>query len=282
MMACLITPLIRGGKVVFFDFSYRLNDKVVIKILEKEKIESIVSSPPFFEISQIKYALSGIKSIILGGQKISELVLSFIKNIFPGTCLVNTVGSIESFAYLKCLSDKNSILINILKPLPELEYKIINKEIFIKDTWPCLVRPLNNRTAYFKRWRGRFFGTGDLAIKTKLGLEIISRRDKLLKHKGQMINLEYLEKILESEAFIQKVKCLIIQGKPKQEIAVFLTLKPNYKKCPLLELETLIKKNIEAKFGRYGKPGKVVFVKEFPTSASGKVMEKILLKKYVG
>ncbi len=193
---------------------------------------------------------------------------------------MNTVGSIESFAYLKCLSDKNSVLINILKPLPELKYKIINKEIFIKNTWPCLIMPLKNELSYKKRWRGRFFGTGDLVIKTKLGLEITSRKDKLIKHRGQMINLEYLEKILESEIFVQKAKCFIVRNKPKPEITVFLSLQPKYEKYSPIKLTALIKKNIEIKFGRYGKPDKVIIVKEFPTSASGKIMEKILLKKY--
>jgi|GEM_PF-2628753 len=280
MMPSLITPLIKGGKVVFFDFSYRLNDKSIIKILEKEGVESTVSSPPFFEIPQTKNKTNKIISIIIGGQKISESVLDFIKNTFLGTRLVNTLGSIESFAYLKCLSDKNSKSIKILKPLPELEYKIINKEIFIKNTWPCLVLPLSNKQSYLRRWQGNFFGTGDLARKTKLGLEIISRKDKLIKHKGQMINLEYLEKILESEPFVQKAKCLIVCNKSKSKIAVFLSLKQEYKNFSRSLLENSIKKIVDVKFGSYAKPGKIVFVKEFPTSAGGKIMEKILLKKY--
>jgi len=282
IIAGLIMPLNRGGKIIFLDFNYRLNDKSIMKILEKEGVEMVISSPPFFEIPQNKYSSPKIKNVLIAGQKVSLTVLDLIIKTFPGACLINIVGSQEASAYLiRSFSNKNSKnLINVLKPLLGLEYKIIKKEIFIKDTWPCLAPPLNNKRSYLKRWRGRFFGTGDLVKKTKLGLEIVGRSDQLTKYRGRQINLEYLENILESQPFVHKAKCLIVHNKSKSELAVFLSLKQEHQNFSLSQLKNLIKKIVDARFGSYAKLSKIVFVKEFPTSASGKVMEKILLKKY--
>lgn len=280
LMVGLIMPLVRGGKVIFFDSKYRLNDKQTIKILEKDGIEMIVSSPPFFEILQNKNRTADIKNIILGGQKISSSVLDLIKRTFQRAYITNIVGSQEAAGYLVNFSDKNSTLINVLRPLPELQYKIINKEIYIKDTWPGLALPLNDKQAYLSRWHGRFFKTGDLVKKTSLGFEVIGRSDKIVKHRGRQINLEYLENIVESQTFVQKTRCLIIPNKPKPEITVFLTVKNGYKKFSMSKMENVIKKTIEAKFGNYINSCKIVFIKKFPTSASGKIMGKMLLEKY--
>jgi acyl-coenzyme A synthetase/AMP-(fatty) acid ligase len=282
LLCGLIAPLIQGGKAVFLDFKYRLNDNFIIKILEKEGVETIVSSPPFFEISQNKCRTNKIKSIILAGQKISLAVSDLISKTFTGACLINAAGSQEASVFMINFSDKKSCKsINIVRPLPKLEYKIIHKELCIKDTWPGLALPLNDKQFYLKRWRGRFFSTGNLLKKTAFGWEIIGRTDKIIKHRGRQINLEYLDNIFESQPFVQKAKCLIVENKPKLEVAVFLSLKQNCKKRFHLQLEKIIKKTIADKFGSYAQPCRIIFVKEFPTSASGKVMEKILLKKYV-
>lgn len=281
MAAGLIYPLSRGGKIIFLDFEYRLNDKSVIKILEKECIETIISSPPFFEIPENKYKADKIKRVFLGGQKVSSPVSNLITKTFPNASIINIVGSQETSGYLINFSNKNNKLINTLKPLPGLEHKIINKEIFIKNTWPGLALQLNNKQSYSKRWHGKFFKTGDLVEETVLGLEVIGRTDKVIKHKGRQISLEYMENVLGSQPFVQKVRCLLVQNKPKLEIAVFLILKQNYKKHSLSQLKNLINSIIEVKFGNYAKSDKIFFIKEFPISASGKIMEKVLLDKYV-
>ncbi len=276
----LFMPLARGGKIVFIDFGYRLNEKHIIKILKDEGIEAIASSPPFFEIGLKKYRDDKIKKVILAGQKISQAVLGLIKTIFPEARVINGVGSQETSGYMVSFSDKNSAALNILKTLPGLEYKLINKEICIKDTWPGLAMPFNNKKAYSSRWHGRFFRTGDLAKKTKSGLELIGRSDKVVKYRGRQISLEYLEEVIGAQPFVKKARCLIVQGKPKPEIRVFIMIKSGDKKYSLAKLENSVRKNIESKFGKYMNSGKIIFVDEFPTSASGKIMEKLLLKKY--
>jgi acyl-coenzyme A synthetase/AMP-(fatty) acid ligase len=280
MMASLIAPLSWGGKLVFFDGTYRINSKPIINILEKEKIETIVSSPPFFEIPSNENRSTRVKKVLLGGQRISPAVLTLLKKTFPKAHLVNAVGSQEASIYFVNISDKNSTALHTFKALPNLEYKLFHKELYLKDTWPGLALPLNNRRAYADRWRGRFFKTGDLIKKTSLGLEVTGRVDKVTKYRGRQINLEYLESVIESQPLVEKAKCITVQSSPRPQVVVFLRIKKDRKKISVRQIRTATMSTIDKTFGSYVNPGKIFFVDQFPTSSSGKVMEEVLLKKY--
>lgn len=277
----LIIPLNCGKRVIMLDFKYRLNDASVTALLKKEKVEIIFSAPPFFEIPQNMYRVNGIKKIILVGQKPSSAVLNLSQKTFPGARLLNAVGSTELGIFMMNLSDGRSKNITTVFNVPTgLEYKIIEEELCVKDTWPGLALPLNEKKAYRNRWHENLFSTGDMVQKVKGGLEIIGRKDKVIKFRGRKMNLEYMENLLATLPFVSKSKCLIVSRNLKSEIAVFVILKQSKEKQSFSVFENAIKKSIATTFGTYASTGKVVFVKEFPTSASGKVMEKLLLEKY--
>jgi len=281
LVAGLITPLNCGKKVIVFDFQYRLNDASVIELLRNEKVESILSAPPFFEIIQNNNRANGVKNVILAGQKPSSAVLELIKKTFPKAQLLNAVGSTELGFFMMNLSDeKSGKITNIFKLPTGLEYKIIKNELHVKDTWPGLALPLNEKQAYRNRLHDNLFATGDMVQKIKDGFEILGRKDKIVKFHGRKMNLEYMENLLNTSPFISQSRCMIVSKNQKSEIAVFIILKQDYKKQSYVTFENLIKKTIAVEFGNYANMGKVIFVEEFPLSASGKVMERLLLKKY--
>jgi len=281
VIAGLFTPLSRGGKVIFFDFDFRLNRRSVIGAIQREKIETVIGSPAFFELPKRARATARIKNIILGGQKISPAVRDFIRSTFTGARLINAVGSQETGGYLVGYSrPKRGESLDLVEPLPGLEYKITHQEIFIKDTWPGLALPLNEKKRFAQRWRGRFFRVGDLVKKIGAGLEVIGRSDKLIKHRGRLLSLEYMEQMLETLPFIRKAKCLMVGSAPRPDIAVFVAVKKNYPQHAPSALEQRIRTLVVSQFGTYANPDKIIFVQEFPTSSSGKIMEQELRKKY--
>lgn len=273
MCSGLLGPLLVGGRVVLLDFDCRIREPRVLKLLERERVAALVGSPAFFQGAEGAGALRTLKALSTAGEKLRPPVLRALRALFPNARIVNLVGQQETGVYLVTppltrAQTRDPRRANVFRPIAGSEYRLAGGVHLLKDTLPGIaLEALTLKAAFRKRWRGRYFSTGDVVRRRRLGLEFIGRKDKLVKRKGRQLDLGYLEESLEGLSGVSRAKCLLEEGR----LLAFIQAGRK------AGLERALRGLILRRFGSYALPDAVSFVDEFPTSASGKVLEKRLL-----
>jgi len=169
----------------------------VCKLLQDYKIMVLPSSPTFLNLilmskANEKYDLSSLRMITYGTEAMPESLLNRLKITFPRVKFLQTFGTSETGIANTSSKSSNSTFMKIDDP--ELEYKIVDNELWLKSKTQVMGY-LNSSMDSFTA--DGWFKTGDLVETTEDGyIKIIGRNKEVINVGGEKVLPNEVESIV--------------------------------------------------------------------------------------
>ena len=233
---------------IYYKFSMTLFDSYKQIINRKNSIISLVPTALEFLIDNEKFhkTLKNFRVIILGGEASKrDLLIKCINlelNVFISYGMTETCSGISGFWIKNYPEQLNSVGI----PFSDVNISIDeDKRITIES-------PMNMYNYFFINHENDNFKTSDFGEIKNDFLYLLGRSDDLIKHKGENINLKYIENILIKHDSIHSVKVFIENSKIQDNLIVAEVVA----KDKSLVVENL-QKWCKIKIGKYKTPKKI-------------------------
>ena len=219
----------------------------IAKSIQDYKIALLPASPSLLHLFLLSnptqlYDLSSLRLITYGTEKMSDSLLAKLKNAFPKVRFHQTFGASE-IGITQTTTKDNFI------HLDNMEYKIVNNELFIKSHTNALGY-LNSDNSVFDN--EGYFATGDLVeVKTINGeeyIKIIGRAKEVINVGGEKVIPQEVEGVLLQIPFISDC---VVYGESNaitgQSVSVKVVLDSNhYIKSSKAESANLDSKNTDS------------------------------------
>jgi acyl-coenzyme A synthetase/AMP-(fatty) acid ligase len=182
------------------------NAEDICKLIQDYKIRVLPSSPTFLNLilmseSYNKYDLKSLRMITYGTEAMPESLLLRLKDIFPKVKLLQTFGTSETGISGTRSKSSNSTYMKLEDP--NLEYKIIDDELWLKSTTQ-VIGYLNSSMDSFTN--DGWFKTGDLVEKTDDGyIKIIGRNKEVINVGGEKVLPNEVESVILSMEIVDDV-----------------------------------------------------------------------------
>lgn len=169
----------------------------VCKLLQDYKIMVLPSSPTFLNLilmskANEKYDLSSLRMITYGTEAMPESLLNRLKEAFPRVKFLQTFGTSETGIANTSSKSSSSTFMKIDDP--ELEYKIVDNELWLKSKTQVMGY-LNSSMDSFTE--DGWFKTGDLVETTEDGyIKIIGRNKEVINVGGEKVLPNEVESIV--------------------------------------------------------------------------------------
>lgn len=233
----------------------------VCKLLQDYKIRVLPSSPTFLNLilmnkSNEKYDLSSLRMITYGTETMPDSLLLKLKVAFPKTKFLQTFGTSETGIANTSSKSSNSTFMKIDDP--ELEYKIVDNELWLKSKTQVMGY-LNSSMDSFTE--DGWFKTGDLVETTDDGyLKIIGRNKEVINIGGEKVLPNEVESIILSIPQIEDVMVFgeqnIITGQTVVcDVVLLETIEPR-------EIKKIVRRYCKDKLDSYKIPTKVNIVEK--------------------
>ncbi|MDR3291158.1 MAG: non-ribosomal peptide synthetase, partial [Methanobrevibacter sp.] len=287
-LACLLSSLCNGLKVVLANDEEYKNPHKLINLFKETKFEWIQLTPSFMEEWSnydlfSETVLKNVKMIVFGGEKLDISLFKKLKKITKAKFFdTYGVSEILGYSHVKYLED-NKISVgkpshNILSGIIDIDCNFLPKKVVgelvlggsmvAKGYWNN--DKLTNEK-FIKINNIDYFKTGDLAKVDSNGeYNIIERIDTQMKIRGQRIELNEIENNVPKDLGIKKV-CVAIKKLSYESILClyFTTKQSNYLKVN--EIKKILDKNFKSKLMSFMIPQAYVHLDEFPKTSSGKI-----------
>jgi acyl-coenzyme A synthetase/AMP-(fatty) acid ligase len=231
----------------------------VCKLLQDYKIRVLPSSPTFLNLilmskSHEKYDLKSLRMITYGTEAMPDSLLTRLKEAFPKTKFLQTFGTSETGIANTSSKSSNSTFMKIDDP--ELEYKIVDNELWLKSKTQVMGY-LNSSMDSFTE--DGWFKTGDLVETTDDGyLKIIGRNKEVINVGGEKVLPNEVESIVLS---IPQIEDVMVYGEQNiitgQSVICDLVLKESLEPK---EIKKIVRKYCKDKLDSYKVPTKVNIV----------------------
>lgn len=285
-----------AGTTIYLTHSHPFDPKELWKTVEREKANLIVivgdafAIPMVEELEKGNYNISCLSSIISSGVRWSPSVKKRLLAKSPGLLLMDELGSTETSAAVSQVSHAQGEEISAslkIKILPEgiNSTRVINPETG-EDVKPGeegeLIYGGFNSLGYWKdpektakHFRSfddkRWFYVGDRGTVDEEGFfHFIGRGSSIINTGGEKVYAEEVEDILNEHP---QVRSSGVTGIPDDRWGEAVTALIEPVKNEDITPEE-IKEYCKGKMANYKKPKHVVFIEEFPRSASGKIERK--------
>lgn len=233
---------------IYYKFSMTLFDSYKQIINRKNSIISLVPTALESLIDNEKFhkPLKNFRVIILGGEASkSDLLIKCINlelNVFISYGMTETCSGISGF-WLK----------NYPEQLNSVGIPFSNVNISIdEDKRITIASPMNMYNYFFINHENDNLKTSDFGEIKDDFLYLLGRSDDLIKHKGENINLKYIENILNKHDSIHSVKVFIENSKIQDNLIVAEVVAKD---------ESLVVENLQKwckiKIGKYKTPKKI-------------------------
>ncbi|MAV89559.1 MAG: hypothetical protein CMG05_03095 [Candidatus Marinimicrobia bacterium] len=233
---------------IYYKFSMTLFDSYKQIINRKNSIISLVPTALESLINNEKFhkPLKFFRAIILGGEACKkDLLIKCINlelNIFISYGMTETCSGVSGF-WLKHYPEQfNSVGI----PFSDVNISID------EDKRITIVSPMNMYNYFVNNHENDNLKTSDFGEIKDDFLYLLGRSDDLIKHKGENINLKYIENILIKHDLIHSVKVFIENSKIQDDLIVAEVVS----KDKSLDVENL-QKWCKIKIGKYKTPKKI-------------------------
>lgn len=233
---------------IYYKFSMTLFDSYKQIINRKNSIISLVPTALESLINNEKFhkPLKNFRAIILGGEACKkDLLIKCINlelNIFISYGMTETCSGVSGF-WLKHYPEQfNSVGI----PFSDVNISID------EDKRITIVSPMNMYNYFVNNHENDNLKTSDFGEIKDDFLYLLGRSDDLIKHKGENINLKYIENILIKHDLIHSVKVFIENSKIQDDLIVAEVVS----KDKSLDVENL-QKWCKIKIGKYKTPKKI-------------------------
>ena len=233
----------------------------ICKIIEKYKINVLPASPTFLNLLIIseaykKYDLNSLRIIAFGAEPMPETLLKKLNKLFPNVKLHQKFGTSETNAIKVINKSNNSLFIKIDDP--NLEYKIVNKELWLRSKTQVLGylnAPMDSFT------EDGWFKTGDLVEVTDDGyIKIIGRSKEIINVGGEKVMPSEVESVILE--IPEVIDCMVYGEKNAitgQTVVVDVVMQDGIDKK---EAKKIIRKYCKQKLDDYKVPTKVNLVKK--------------------
>ncbi len=228
----------------------------VCKLLQDYKIMVLPSSPTFLNLilmskANEKYDLSSLRMITYGTETMPESLLNRLKVAFPRVKFLQTFGTSETGIANTSSKSSNSTFMKIDDP--ELEYKIVDNELWLKSKTQVMGY-LNSSMDSFTD--DGWFKTGDLVETTEDGyIKIIGRNKEVINVGGEKVLPNEVESIILE---IDEIEDCMVYGETNiitgQTVICDVVLK---KKLPQNEIKKIVRKFCKDRLDSYKIPTKV-------------------------
>lgn len=254
----LLNTLAMGAKIVF---PTTRNPDDIASLIEQHQIHVLPASPTFLNMLlmarvQERFNLSSLKMITYGTEAMPESLLKKLKVTFPRTKLLQTFGTSETGIAQTSSRSSNSLEMKLDDP--NLEYKIVNGELWLKSKTQVMGY-LNASMESFTA--DGWFKTGDLVEESEGGyLRIKGRAKEVINVGGEKVLPAEVESIVLELDFVED--CMVFGERNAitgQMVAVQVVLKEGFEPK---EAKSLIRKFCRGKLDNYKVPVKFNFVEK--------------------
>jgi len=233
----------------------------ICSLLEKHKIRVLPSSPTFLNLILIseaykKFDLKSLRMITYGTEAMPESLLTRLKATFPKVKFLQTFGTSETG--IASTSSKNSESTFMKIDDPNLEYKIVNDELWLKSKTQILGY-LNASMDSFTD--DGWFKTGDLVEVIEDGyLKIIGRNKEMINVGGEKVLPAEVESVvLEMDDVIDCMAYSETSNITGQTVVIDVVFK---KVLTSREAKKLVRRFCKDKLDGYKIPSKVNIVEK--------------------
>ena len=233
----------------------------ICRLIQEYKIKVLPSSPTFLNLilmnnSYDKYELSSLRMITYGTETMPESLLNRLKEAFPKVKFLQTFGTSETGIANTSSKSSNSTFMKIDDP--ELEYKIVDNELWLKSKTQ-IIGYLNSSMNSFTN--DGWFKTGDLVETADDGyIKIIGRSKEIINVGGEKVLPNEVESMILS---IPEIEDAMVYGKENiitgQTVVCDVVLKEDMKSK---EIKIIIRKYCKDKLASYKIPTKVNIVEK--------------------
>jgi len=233
----------------------------ICRLIQEYKIKVLPSSPTFLNLilmnnSYDKYELSSLRMITYGTETMPESLLNRLKEAFPKVKFLQTFGTSETGIANTSSKSSNSTFMKINDP--DLEYKIVDNELWLKSKTQ-IIGYLNSSMNGFTS--DGWFKTGDLVETTNDGyIKIIGRSKEIINVGGEKVLPNEVESMILS---IPEIEDAMVYGKENiitgQTVVCDVVLKEDMKSK---EIKIIIRKYCKDKLASYKIPTKVNIVEK--------------------
>lgn len=302
----LFPALISGGTLYLMDPQLRLDIPAYMSFLREEKINCIDEIPrlinhffDYIDASEKEEQFPDLISLSLGSEFVPiELVRKCRKFLNREGMINNGYGPSEACpittTYIFDGKDSNEIsLIGVPKS---------NMKVFILDEWNNLCPPgiageicisgkglargyINNKGLTDEKFisnpfivNERMYKTGDLGRwHPDMNIEYLGRTDHQIKIRGYRVELGEIEAVLCTSPLVKDAVVIAREdAEGNQELIAYLVGKKE-EKYRISEVDSSsLRDFLKKKLPEHMVPGKIVFIKSFPLTTSGKVDRKSL------
>jgi len=151
----------------------------------------------------------------------------------------------------------------------------------LRRPWPAMMRGIwgddeRYRSTYWGRWDGRYYFTGDGALRDEEGyFWIVGRVDDVVNISGHRIGTAELESLFVEHKAVSEAAVIGVKHEIKgQGLVGFVTLRNGFLPSDMLAGE--LRDWIGHKIGSFAKPERVLFAADLPKTRSGKIMRRLL------
>ncbi len=294
----IFTPLFNGLTCVLADDKEAKDPLKLIKLYKKTKFKSFTTTPSillqFLSLDTFDEVLKNIDLIIIGGEAFPPILYDKLKK-YPNLNIYNSYGPTETTISCnsKLLSDEDSS-IKIGKPLLNIIDEIIDMDNNILPNGAIgelLIGGYCVGQGYWKRDNitqekfieingHKFFKSGDLATRQSNGdYKIIGRIDNQVKLRGQRIETEEIEKVINLNSSVKQSFVKVAKIEENDYLVAYTIFtkenkeenSQNFEINQEIDLKINLKEEISKKLPEYMVPKVFIEIDEFPYLPSGKI-----------
>ena len=301
-MGYLTMPKV-GATTIFIPEPHTLFPANMSQLVEDQEI-TIWYSVPFALIQLLSLGslenrdLSHLRLVLFGGEPFSAKHIRKLMNFCKNATFCNVYGPAEtnnccSYFIPENLSGNeseipigaslkgvNALIVNennqIIKS-NDIGELIIHSPATMKGYWE---NPKLNAACFLDintsgKYSGRYYRTGDLAsYNDQNQLLFHGRKDRLIKIRGNRIELDEIESVLSMYPTVEEVAVYVLdKGSNLEQIEAVVRITTEAEFCA----ESLLK-FAQSKLPRYAIPGNIILADAFPRTTSGKINRKALEK----
>lgn len=294
----IIGPWINGITQVQLEGNF--NAELWMNVLDKFHINILYSAPTMFRmLMQMNagffnhYQFASLKRIYSVGEPLNPAIIEWGKRVF-GKEIFDTWFQTETGSIM--ISNRPGIEIrpgSMGKPLSYLSAAILDKTGLqlapLKKGLLCIKRPwasmfseyMKNPETYQNKFMSGFYSSGDIAYRDEDGYYwFIGRNDDVINTAGHLVSPFEVESALLE---LDEVKDVGVVGVPDdllfEKVIAFIVW--NNPIINQRQAEIKLKIHVANKVSSVAAPKEVVFVESIPKTKSGKILRRVLQRRYL-
>lgn len=287
----ILVPLTMGMKIILANDIQQIDINEISKLIVKEKVEVMQVTPSrlqlFIESGITKSAISQLRKILIGGEALSESLLSDITKLTEAD-IYNMYGPTESTVWCSAKKMNSKEKINLGKPIYNATMYVFDKDLNIQLTdvpgelyigGNLLARGyINQRELTEEKFinnpfnnKERLYKSGDIVRRLKNGdIEYIGRKDYQIKIRGYRIELGEIEnQIFKIDGIQNAIVIDRNNSKGEKYLCAYVILN---KELTIVEIKSYLSEILPD----YMIPQKFVKIDEIPLMVNGKIDRKKL------